>query len=283
MARYSANDPHGSQKSHLSRGFTLSLYPDSINSVPDATEDLVSIVMPAYNASRYLEAAVESVFAQTYRNWELLIVNDASGDNTLELAQSLRARDTRVSVFTQDRNRGVAAARNRALENASGKYIAFLDSDDLWVPDKIEQQIEYMERTGVLVSYGDYVRIDEQDKRLGLVRPPGTVDYAHLLKSNFIGNLTGMYNAETLGKQVFSSFKHEDYVAWLALVKKAGQAGSVGRMLGYYRVYSGSTSSNKLKTASWQWKIYRHSEALGLLRSICLLAFYAYYALSKRV
>lgn len=238
--------------------------------------------MPAYNAGRYLEAAVESVFAQTYGNWELLIVDDASRDNTLELARSLKARDNRIKVFTQDRNQGVAAARNRALEDASGKYIAFLDSDDLWVPDKIEHQIEYMERTGLLVSYGDYKRIDEQNKLLGLVRSPDSIDYTRLLKSNFIGNLTGMYNAEVLGKQVFSSFKHEDYVAWLALVKKAGQAGSVGRTLGYYRVYSGSTSSNKLKTATWQWKIYRRSEALGLLRSTYLLAFYTYYALSKR-
>lgn len=239
--------------------------------------------MPAYNAALFLEIAVQSVQQQTYCHWELLIVNDASSDNTLQIAKSLQVLDERIQVVDQPTNQGVARARNEALERAKGKYIAFLDSDDIWQPDKLERQISFMEANKVLVSYSAYQRIDEDGKMLGTVVPPPEIDYKSLLKSNFIGNLTGVYNAEVLGKQFFSDFKHEDYVAWLALVKKAGQAKSANAMLGQYRVYGGSTSSNKIKTLAWQWRIYRQAESMNFFHSCWLMLCYGYYALIKRI
>lgn len=244
---------------------------------------LVSVVMPAYNAERYISSAVQTVQAQSHAGWELLIVDDASSDSTLRLAQDMASQDKRIRVFAQPVNGGVAKARNAALEHAQGTYIAFLDSDDLWEPQKLAQQLEFMESEGVLVCYSQYLRIDESGEPLGPVFPPAEVDYRKMLKSNFIGNLTGIYNCEILGKQFFSEFKHEDYVAWLALVKKAGSARGVGQILAKYRVYRGSTSSNKLRTIAWQWRIYRQTQSLGGFRSAILMVWYAIYAVFKRM
>lgn len=239
--------------------------------------------MPAYNAELFLEIAVKSVKVQSYINWELIIVNDASKDNTLEISRQLETQDARIQVCNMDENQGVAKARNLALEKAKGKYIAFLDSDDIWQADKLERQVNFMEKNKVLVCYSAYQRINEHGTKLGKVTPPLAIDYKKLLKSNFIGNLTGIYNADILGKQFFADFKHEDYVAWLALLKKSGRAESVNDVLGQYRVYAGTTSSNKFKTMIWQWKIYRYSQSLGFFYSCWLMACYCWYALNKRV
>lgn len=244
---------------------------------------LVSIIMPAYNASKYIGSAVNSAVAQTYRNWELIIVDDASADNTVPIVQQLVSQDPRITLLRQPHNQGVAKARNLALSAARGKYIAFLDSDDLWMEDKLEKQIGFMEEEKVLICCSNYLRIDETGKVTGSVQPPAKFTYKTLLKSNFIGNLTGIYNAEVLGKQYFSAFKHEDYVAWLALIKKAGSARSLAQTLGSYRVYSNSTSANKIKAISWQWRIYREAETLGLVQSCWLMICYGYHALRKRM
>jgi len=238
--------------------------------------------MPAYNAAAYLTAAVESVINQSWPQWELLLVDDASTDDTLAIARGLARRDSRVRVLQQSRNGGVAAARNRALAEAAGSHIAFLDSDDLWLPEKLESQLRFMESTGCPLCYSAYRRMDEQGRDLGTVRPPPVVNYETMLRSNFIGNLTGIYDAEVLGKQWFSDFRHEDYIAWLELIKRAGEARGLQEPLAYYRVYTGSASSNKFRAIAWQWRIYRHSQALGLLRSSKYMIYYAFYAILKR-
>ena len=238
--------------------------------------------MPAFNAENYIDSAIESVSKQTYTSWELLVVDDASQDKTLDLALNRASQDERIKVFSQSENGGVTKARNTALENASGKYIAFLDSDDLWETEKLDKQLKFMEREGCLVCYSAYRRIDENGARLGEVVPPKSVDYAKLLKSNFIGNLTGIYNSKVLGKEFLTDYRHEDYVAWLELVKRAGEARGTTEILASYRVYRGSTSSNKLRTIMWQWRIYRSSQHIGIIRSGWLMLFYAVNALKKR-
>ena len=243
----------------------------------------VSVIMPAYNAQRYLTSAIASVQTQTYPHWELIVIDDASRDTTLELARELAAADSRIRVLNQPVNKGVAEARNLGLDHATGELIAFLDSDDLWFPEKLSRQIGFMTGSGALVSYTAYQRMDESGRVMGVVRPPVKLTYAKLLRSNFIGNLTGVYDAKTLGKQYLTEFKHEDYVAWLSLVKKAGVALGMNEVLASYRVYSGSTSSNKLKTSAWQWRIYRESQGLGRWYSAWLMACYAGHAMTKRL
>jgi len=243
---------------------------------------LVSIIMPAYNAAAYLQAAVESVLKQTYPQWELIVINDASTDGTSALAMGLAAQDQRIRVFQQAENTGVASARNRGLDNAAGKYIAFLDSDDLWEPEKLATQIQLMEDKNLLICYSSYHRIDGKGRLKGIVSVPPQVSYKDMLKSNFIGNLTGIYNAEVLGKQYFSELRHEDYIAWLELMKKAGLAHAAAGNLASYRVSSGSLSANKLRTVKWQWRIYRRSQALNRFKSAWYMGFYVLNALRKR-
>jgi teichuronic acid biosynthesis glycosyltransferase TuaG len=249
----------------------------------NAVIGLVSIIMPAYNAARFIEESINSVLAQTYPNWQLLIVDDCSKDHTKQIIEDVAQQDPRIKALAHTTNQGVIAARNLALTHAQGQYIAFLDSDDLWLPNKLQTQLQHLTKQKALICYAAYKRIDEQGTLLANVTPPLVVDYPTLLKGNEIGNLTGLYDCSVLGKEYFKTFRHEDYVAWLALVKRAGQAVGVAECLGCYRVYSGSISSNKFKTLGWQWRIYRESEQIGFLRSCWLMLNYGVRAIRKRV
>ena len=155
--------------------------------------NLVSIIMPAYNAELYIASAIESILGQTYQSWELLVVNDASSDSTGKIVEDIKQKDSRIRLFTNKSNQGIAESRNLALENARGKFIAFLDSDDLWMPDKLSKQVDFMNRNNSYISYSGYKRINEHGQRLGTVMPPELIRYDYLLKSNHIGNLTGIY------------------------------------------------------------------------------------------
>lgn len=243
----------------------------------------VSIVMPAYNAGRFIDQAIQSVVSQTYTEWELLIVDDCSSDSTPQIVAKWIDRDARIKVFRQTVNQGVVAARNLALSKASGRYIAFLDSDDFWEVTKLERQISFMDSQNVAVCYSGYRRVDERGLLLAEVHPALRVDYEALLRGNEIGNLTGVYDSAKLGKEFFKSFRHEDYVAWLALVKRAGEARGLPELLASYRVYGGSISSNKIKVLSWQWRIYRESEGIELVRALWLMFTYAIRAIQKRI
>ena len=248
----------------------------------NAETPLVSIIMPAYNSAAYLSSAITSVLQQRYQHWELLIVDDASKDETAAIATTFTVKDKRISLFKHKQNKGVAEARNLALKKASGQFIAFLDSDDVWYPEKLVLQIQFMQSENATICYTNYRRIDQEGKSLGRVQAPKILRYADLLKSNFIGNLTAIYNADVLGVQYFENIKHEDYVAWLTLLKKAGSAQLVDEVLADYRVHKGSTSANKLTTISWQWHIYRHSQNLSRFKSSYLMLFYLFHALRKR-
>jgi teichuronic acid biosynthesis glycosyltransferase TuaG len=239
--------------------------------------------MPAYNAELYIGSAIESVLGQSYQNWELLVVNDASSDKTGSIVAKIVENDSRVMLFTNMTNMGIAYSRNRALENAKGRFIAFLDSDDLWLPEKLTTQLSHMIDRNASIAYSGYTRINEQGRYLGTVTPPIMITYHDLLKSNYIGNLTGVYDCQNLGKEYFRNFKHEDYIAWLNLLKRARCAHGIPQELAQYRVYSGSTSSNKFKALGWQWRIYRESEELSIVKSCMFMISYIRNAVLKRM
>jgi teichuronic acid biosynthesis glycosyltransferase TuaG len=248
------------------------------------TSALVSVVMPAYNASDYIRGAVGSVLSQTYASWELVIVDDCSTDDTPHLLDALADADKRIRVFHAPQNGGVAAARNAAIAAARGSHIAFLDSDDGWHPRKLEWQMEHMEETRARVSYTAYDRVTEQGHLLSQVRPPATVNYAQMLRSNYIGNLTGLYD-RSLGDASFPAMGHEDYVFWLEMVRRAGVASRVPgeQPLAYYRVREGSVSADKWRAARWQWRIYRDVARLNLLAASQHMCHYAWEAMRKRM
>jgi len=247
------------------------------------TEALVSVVMPVYNAAATLEKSVASVLAQSYRELELLAVDDGSRDDSLARLERLAAADARVRVLRMPANAGVAAARNLGLDAAQGRYIAFVDSDDGWLPHKLERQLAAMRARGARVSYTAYDRIGLDGSVLSRVRPPASVDYRAMLKSNRIGNLTGLYE-RSLGELRFRPVGHEDYVFWLEAVRLAGHAicADPGESLAWYLVREGSVSSNKLRAAGWQWRIYRDIERLDFFKSIGCMGHYVLNALRKR-
>ena len=170
---------------------------------------LVSIVMPAYNSQSYIRSAIDSVLAQTFKGWELLVIDDSSIDNTAEYVRAYS--DRRIRYLKNAQNLGVAETRNKAIEIARGKYIAFLDSDDVWLPYKLAAQVELLEQ-GAVICYGSYARMSSDGRLLNKVIAPASLRYSDMLKSNSIGHLTGIYRKDSFPNLRFESCGHEDYV-----------------------------------------------------------------------
>lgn len=243
----------------------------------------VSVVMPMYNAARFLRRPVESVLAQTHGDLELLVADDGSSDGSIDLVEDYARGDPRVRLLRAERNGGVAAARNRGIDAASGRYLAFLDSDDWWHPDKLTRQLAALRDSGAQIAYSVYQRVAEDGRELGVVRPPPAIGYRDLLRSNHIGHCTGLYD-RALGDGRFQAVGHEDYVFWLAQLRKAGRAVCApgDEPLAFYLVRAGSVSANKLRAARWQWHIYRRIERLGWFASARHMLHYVGQALAKR-
>ncbi len=234
---------------------------------------LVSIIMPTYNCGAFLAQSIDSVLSQTVTDWELCIVDDCSTDNTREVLQPYLERYPNIHYTRLEQNGGPAVARTVALGQAVGKYIAFLDSDDLWTPDKLQKQIAYMEEQDVPFSCTAFRHMDEEGNLLDVVRiPPKKTDYNKMLYlSNPIGNLTAMYNREQLGDyEVPTIKKRNDFALWLKILRDVPYCAGMPEVLGYYRLRSNSVSSNKLKLLGYHWELYRNVEKLPLWK--CILA-----------
>lgn len=249
----------------------------------DQTNGLVSIIMPMYNSEKYLRESIESVLAQTYSNWELLIIDDFSKDQSLSIAKSYVEKDPRIRLLSNDRRIGMPSApRNVGVQAAKGRYISFLDSDDVWFPQKLEQQVALFADNRTAIVYSNYEKIDEFGNRCNrLVVAPPYATYRSLLGGNVIGNLTGIYDTKKVGKAIIKDIHHEDYAMWLSILKQGYNAQNTGTTLASYRETAQSVSSNKLKVTTWQWYIYRKVEHLSLLQSTFYFISYAWKAFFK--
>lgn len=250
------------------------------NSIDDY--GLVSIIMPNYNSEKYVEATVRSVLAQTYQNWELLFVDDCSLDASLELISAFQ--DERIRIFSMKENGGAALARNKAIEEAKGKWIAFLDSDDLWMPEKLEKQITYMHENNIAFSHTDYDVVDENNTIISKFKPKLDVcKYKDILKHNHIGCLTVIYDSDKLGKMFMptNATKREDLACWLSILKRGEKAYCLHECLAQYKIHSNSVSSNKFKMMKYQWQVYRRVEKINILKSIYYLACWAVMGVFK--
>ena len=233
---------------------------------------LVSVIMPAYNSERFIKQAINSVQNQTYQNFEIIVVDDCSTDNTNELVKDLCKEDKRIILLKNNKNEGAAISRNKAIEAAKGKYIAFLDSDDLWLPSKLEKQLTFMETNGYYFTNTSYSKTDENNNDLNTVVESVTGDYNKLLKY-CPGNSTVIYNSEKLGKYLIENIrKRNDYVMWLKIVKDANTYG-LNEVLGKHRLVKGSISSNKILLLKYQWIVYRKIEKLSIIESFYLCCF----------
>ena len=241
---------------------------------------LVSVVMPTYNCAKYIAASVESVLAQTLENWELLIVDDCSTDQTETVLKPFLEQDPRITFFRLEKNSGPAAARTEAIRRAEGRYLAFLDSDDLWDPEKLEKQIAFMQQTGALFSCTGYRRMDAEGKDLHTAMiPPKRTDYRKCIRlSNPIGNLTAIYDQQALGKfEVPSIRKRNDFALWLQILKKTRYCYGLEEVLASYRMgRAGSVSHNKLGQAKYHWQLYHEIEGHNILRSAYELSCWAF-------
>ena len=245
-------------------------------------KEKVSIIVPMYNAEKFIGKTIESVLAQTYQNWEMLIMNDVSTDNSLAIVSVYAKKDKRIKIVNTEKNVGVVKGRNFLIDLASGKYIAFLDADDYWHNEKLEKQIKFMKEKNASISCTEYTRVKENEEKINDVIIKENIFYNDMLKNNYLGCLTVMYDAEKIGKRYFKELeKNEDYVLWLEIVKDVDIIYGLKENLAYYRVLDNSRSSNKVKTAKVRWEIYRKIEKLSLLKSIYYFLHYAIRAVLK--
>lgn len=232
----------------------------------------VSVIMPTYNCEKYILQSLDSVIAQTITDWEVQIIDDCSTDNTAKVLKPYLEKYPNIHYHALLQNSGPAVARTEAIRRAAGKYIAFLDSDDFWMADKLEKQISFMERTGADFSATGYGWMDEQGNDLHTVFiPPKKTDYEKMIRlSNPIGNLSVMYNQEILGKfEVPLIQKRNDFALWLKILKKTDYCYGMEEVLGIYRTgRRNSVSSGKLKQAKYHWKLYREIEGHSIPRCL---------------
>lgn len=234
-------------------------------------QPLVSIITPMYNSENFILKTIESVVNQTYSNWELLLVDDGSTDNTIQIVEDFKQKYTNIKLLQNSTNLGAAKSRNKGIFEAKGDYIAFLDADDLWKPIKLDLQIQFMETHKCDVSFSSYEQIDESGKPLHkLVKALPKLTYNKYLKTNYIGNLTGMYNAKTLGKITSPDLrKRQDWLLWLAAIKKSGKpALGIQESLAYYRVRQNSISSNKIELLKYNYLVYKKGLGFSTIKSL---------------
>jgi len=245
-------------------------------------KEKISIIVPMYNAEKFIGKTIESVLAQTYQNWEMLIMNDVSTDNSLAIVSVYAKKDERIKIVNTEKNVGVVKGRNFLIDLASGKYIAFLDADDYWHNEKLEKQIKFMKEKNASISCTEYTRVKENEEKINDVIIKEEISYNDMLKNNYLGCLTVIYDAKKIGKRYFKELeKNEDYVLWLEIVKDVNTIYGLKENLAYYRVLDNSRSSNKVKTAKVRWEIYRKIEKLSLLKSIYYFLHYAIRAVLK--
>lgn len=244
----------------------------------------VSIITPLYNGERFVAQTIESVLAQTYPDWEMLIVNDGSTDNGPKIVEAYAAKDPRIQLFSQE-NAGSAAARNNAIRRATGRYIALLDADDLWEPWFLAQQLKLMEEKKCLLVYGAHKRINENNEEvLQPFIPPEKVTYKDLLGTCSITCLTGLYDTIPYGKvylhEEFRSLR-DDYIYWLEILRKCGVAYGNQGVVGSYRIMNSSLTAKKYKMIRPQYRVYREVEKLGVIKSLYYLASWALNGIIK--
>ena len=241
-------------------------------------QNLVSIITPMYNAEKYVGLTIESVLAQTYKNWEMIIVNDGSKDSCAEIVKEYTQKGNRIKLINQV-NAGSATARNNALRSAMGQYICFLDTDDLWDSNFLEKQLNFLKEKNAALVFSSYRRIDEKgEKKLDPFIVPKTATYTDLLKTCSISCLTSIYDKKQIGELYFKEelkSLRDDFAFWLQVLKKIKIAYGNTDILASYRVFASSTTGNKKKVIKPQFMVYYKVEKLGLIKSLYYLSCWA--------
>ena len=244
---------------------------------------MISIITPAFNAEMYIAETIKSIQAQTFNDWELIIVDDCSTDNTVSVASSFAKFDNRIKVFKAISNNGVAKARNLGLENAKGEYVAFLDSDDLWKPTKLEKQVAFMQKNNCILTYTDFQQFHSVNGVLGkVITCPKKMTANDILKNTAIGCLTVMVDKKQAGEFRMPNLKHtEDNCTWYHILKKGYTAYKYPEVLSLYRVGNLSLTKNKSRSAKQQWETYRNYFQFNTIKSTYYYIWYAINAVLR--
>jgi glycosyltransferase involved in cell wall biosynthesis len=235
--------------------------------------ELVSIITPTFNAEKYIRATLQSVLNQSYQNWEMILVDDGSTDKTVKIIEDFAGKDNRIKLFKLTKNSGNGFARNVALEKAAGKYIAYLDADDLWFPMKLEKQIQFLKANNLPFTFSFYDCIDEDGNSLNRrVEAPLNLTYSQLFFCNYIGNLTAIYDAEYFGKIIIEATqKRQDWRLWLTILKQIKETKPVPEPLAFYRIRKDSISSSKFKLIKHNFGVYRDFHGFNFVHSVLLM------------
>ena len=242
----------------------------------------VSVITPVFNAAATIETTVRSVLSQHMGDLELILVDDGSRDDSPTIIRSLASEDSRIRFVLQEANTGPATARNVGLSVARGRYIAFLDSDDLWLPEKLSRQLDFMRDQDSPLTFTAYRKIRMDGSQSNVVSAPESVRYDDLLKTNSIGMLTAMYDREKVGLRLLPEIrKRQDYALWLSILRDGHEAKGLDEPLALYRIRRHSVSRNKGHAAKYQWRVYRELEHLSLMRSLWYFMHYAWNGYRK--
>ena len=249
----------------------------------DGITPKVSVIIPTYNAERYIKETIASVQKQTFDKWELIVIDDCSQDYTFSIVEQIMADDSRIKLQKNEANIGVAKTRNRGIELSQGTYVAFLDADDIWYPEKLERQIELAEKECADIVYSSYdIICADGNKAKGSYIVPEAVSYKELLKENVIGCSSVLVSSHTLKNYRFdTTFYHEDYVMWLQILANGGKAVGCPQILTAWRYMENSRSFNKRSAAKERWTIYRKFCKLPVTKCVALMFSYARAALKK--
>ncbi|MCR5659754.1 MAG: glycosyltransferase [Bacteroidales bacterium] len=248
-------------------------------------QPLVSVIMPCYNMASYISDSIKSVVSQTYPYWELLIVDDASTDKTVSIIESYSQTDSRIKFAIKTHNSGIADTRNQCIQMAQGQFLAFLDADDIWHPEKLEKQLKFMIENKVGFTYSTFDWIDEDGNTLNkFINTIGNLNYKKYLRNTIIGCSTVMIDTAIVGKVVVPHFRtSEDTATWLNILKKGHLAYAIDEPLVSYRIRRRSASSNKLKASTDLWKVYRQNDKLPFFKALYYFGCYAFNAIKKRL
>ena len=246
---------------------------------------LVSVIIPCYNMERFISDTITSVRGQTYPHWELLIVDDASTDHTVDIIKACCETDSRIHLVVKDQHSGIADSRNQAIHMARGHFLAFLDADDIWHPEKLERQLHFMKDKNIGFSYSTYDWIDEDGKPLNkTIKAANDLTYEMYLRNTIIGCSTVMLNTEIVGEVTVPHFRtSEDTATWLNILRKGFIAYAIETPLVSYRIRRQSASSNKFKASSDLWSVYRKQERLPLPKALVYFSSYAIHALKRHL
>jgi glycosyltransferase involved in cell wall biosynthesis len=245
-------------------------------------EPLVSIITPTYNSGKYIKQTIESIQAQTFNNWELLITDDNSTDNTIEIIKSIQKEDGRIKLFIQSFNQGAGVARNNSISKANLRFIAFCDSDDLWLPTKLEKQLNFILSNKISFCYTSYSVINDNLKIINKIKSPSKLTYELLLKNNYILCSTVIYDQNILGKIFMPEIRfRQDWGMWLIIFKKIKVSYGINENLAFYRKRANSISSNKIKMIKYNWLVYHEILNFNKLRSSLFLIKFLFFYLKK--